>query len=414
MKSQSRLESSLKASFLQVKLDCRPESSVCLLPPPNKLDAGTLRTESPQKQRNENAEVQPEGVVSEEALLDGSIFNWHHAAVQAVTLESTCGLGFQCGVPEWDPNSMECCCSEASVQLVKALAENQTNVACKQGRKCSFVCCENLSGFCGLSCCQTNELCGARIDTGDPCCVNPRLEVFMTPLVAAEAPEEAGQWSPERPGEEDSKGLQRIEGLQWPEVVSLSELERRLSRQETHYCCPYGVGSRCQFAKEYGAAEQGNSGKVNLSPGGSDGYGELVPCCLDLDDLSCKVDPQCSLPAQPMSVLRLIVILASFSALGVVTSLASFLRRPRAQAEASKPPTPPLHQLETSAAHRRLRKVSIPGSPDGALSKSDSDSELPMANRGSITRRGVGGGLSREVKDDKDSEETVETKPGSG
>eukprot|EP01054_Gregarina_sp_Poly1_P004140 Gregarina_sp_Poly_1__4139@NODE_2266_length_2381_cov_171_633967_g1453_i0_p1_GENE_NODE_2266_length_2381_cov_171_633967_g1453_i0NODE_2266_length_2381_cov_171_633967_g1453_i0_p1_ORF_typecomplete_len261_score14_82_NODE_2266_length_2381_cov_171_633967_g1453_i0138920 len=105
------------------------------------------------------------------------------------------------------PGADECCCPQAAINLLAIAKVPQSNAACTQHRKCQFLCCSDPARFCGLQCCQKDELCGEGLQDNKACCVAPYPRVV--PSVNA------------------------------PDLVSIFHL------QSQHSCCAYGVGRIC-------------------------------------------------------------------------------------------------------------------------------------------------------------------------
>lgn len=90
-----------------------------------------------------------------------------------------CGneIPYLSALPEVD----QCCCSDKETALVEMSTSSVSAPICTHMRQCSFLCCENLSSFCGTNCCESDEICGADINNGKPCCVNPQNRVWTPP-----------------------------------------------------------------------------------------------------------------------------------------------------------------------------------------------------------------------------------------
>eukprot|EP01055_Gregarina_sp_Pseudo9_P003063 Gregarina_sp_Pseudo_9__3062@NODE_325_length_3153_cov_58_967566_g305_i0_p2_GENE_NODE_325_length_3153_cov_58_967566_g305_i0NODE_325_length_3153_cov_58_967566_g305_i0_p2_ORF_typecomplete_len263_score35_05_NODE_325_length_3153_cov_58_967566_g305_i019112699 len=130
------------------------------------------------------------------------------------------------------PGSDECCCPKSSLNLLttaRGADSNLSNAECTQHRKCQFLCCSTPAKFCGLQCCQRDELCGNALVDNKPCCVAPYPRLERSPNAPA-------------------------------------DLANILHLQAQHSCCAYGAGRICS---------SGN------------------PCCLDTGNPQCVPPDDC-------------------------------------------------------------------------------------------------------------------------
>lgn len=133
------------------------------------------------------------------------------------------------------PGADECCCPQdlTSLLTITSPDNNSSSSSCTQHRKCQFLCCASPAKFCGMQCCQKDELCGAKLRDGAPCCIAPYPRLVQSP----HAP---------------------------------SNLMDILHAQAQHSCCAYGVGEVC------------NTG---------------TPCCLDVGNAHCVPAGECPVPS---------------------------------------------------------------------------------------------------------------------